>query len=82
MQSGCKPVSSVKLSSFKVLVTWVSIRCVTSIGILTVPIFIHQVTCFYFRHGAKCVGVIEHDGSIYNPQGINPADLEDYKLVS
>ena len=40
-------------------------------------------TCRYLhRFGAKCVGVIEWDGSIYNADGIDPKDLEDYKLVS
>lgn len=40
-------------------------------------------TCRYLhRFGAKCVGVIEWDGSIKNPNGIDPKDLEDYKLVS
>jgi len=39
-------------------------------------------TCRYLhRFGAKCVGVIEWDGSIYNADGIDPKDLEDYKLV-
>lgn len=33
------------------------------------------------RHGARCIGVIEYDGSIYNEQGIDPRDLEEYKLV-
>jgi len=38
-------------------------------------------TCRYLhRFGAKCVGVIEWDGSIYNADGIDPKDLEDYKL--
>lgn len=31
------------------------------------------------RAGAVCVGVIERDGSIINPQGIDPKQLEDYK---
>nr|CAB3249631.1 glutamate dehydrogenase, mitochondrial [Phallusia mammillata] len=35
---------------------------------------------YLHRHGARCVGVIEHDASIYNPAGIDPKDLEDYKL--
>lgn len=38
-------------------------------------------SCFLYRHGAKCVGIAEWDGSIYNEDGIDPADLEDYKLV-
>ncbi|XP_066929470.1 glutamate dehydrogenase, mitochondrial-like [Clytia hemisphaerica] len=38
-------------------------------------------TCRYLhRFGAKCIGVIEWDGSIYNADGIDPKDLEDYKL--
>ena len=37
-------------------------------------------TCRYLtRAGATCVGVAEHDGSIYNANGIDPKALEDYK---
>ena len=38
-------------------------------------------TCRYLtRVGATCVGIAEWDGSIYNPEGIDPKALEDYKL--
>ncbi|KPP58740.1 glutamate dehydrogenase 1b-like [Scleropages formosus] len=37
---------------------------------------------YLHRYGAKCVGVGEVDGSIWNPNGIDPKELEDYKLVS
>ena len=40
-------------------------------------------TCRYLhRYGAKCVGVLEHDGNIMNPDGIDPKALEDWKIVS
>ena len=32
------------------------------------------------RAGAKLVGVGEIDGAVYNPEGIDPQQLEDYKL--
>jgi len=34
------------------------------------------------RVGAKCVGVKEIDGAIYNKDGIDPKDLEKYKLAN
>merc|ERR1711881_733147 len=38
-------------------------------------------TCRYLtRVGATCIGVAEHDGSIFNPKGIDPLALEPYKL--
>merc|ERR1712131_266205 len=37
-------------------------------------------TCRYLtRVGAKCIGIAEWDGSIYNPDGIDPKALEDWK---
>lgn len=36
---------------------------------------------YLHRYGAKCVGVAEIDGNIWNPNGIDPKELEDYKLV-
>jgi len=38
-------------------------------------------TCRYLtRAGATCVGIAEWDGSIYNPEGIDPKALEEYKI--
>ncbi|EMP26540.1 Glutamate dehydrogenase 1 [Chelonia mydas] len=35
---------------------------------------------YLHRFGAKCVGIGEIDGNIWNPDGIDPKELEDYKL--
>ena len=36
-------------------------------------------TCRYFsREGAKVIGVVEKDGSIFNPDGIDAQALQDW----
>ncbi|GAB1602822.1 glutamate dehydrogenase, mitochondrial-like [Argonauta hians] len=35
---------------------------------------------YLHRAGAKCIGIMEIDGAIYNENGIDPRKLEDYKL--
>ena len=37
---------------------------------------------FFTQAGALLVGVAEYDGSIYNPEGINPNDLLSFKKSS
>ena len=34
------------------------------------------------RYKVKVIGVMEHDGSIFNPDGIDPLELDDYRYVS
>ena len=33
---------------------------------------------YFTEEGAILVGVAEHDGSIYNPNGIDPVKLKEY----
>jgi glutamate dehydrogenase (NAD(P)+) len=37
---------------------------------------------YLVQNGAKMIGVAEHDGSIYNENGIDPDDLHDFKKHS
>lgn len=37
---------------------------------------------FFVEAGARLIGVAQFDGSIYNPEGINPDDLQQYKSRS
>jgi glutamate dehydrogenase (NAD(P)+) len=35
---------------------------------------------YLVEYGAKLIGVAEAVGSVYNPNGINPEELQSYKL--
>ena len=34
------------------------------------------------RYGAKCIGILEYDCAIVNPEGIEPHALEKYKIAN
>jgi len=36
---------------------------------------------YLHRAGAKCIGIKEYDGSIYNANGLDPREIEDWKLT-
>lgn len=39
----------------------------------------YHASKYFCQDGAKLIGVTEWDGSIYNPNGINPDELNEYK---
>ena len=36
---------------------------------------------YLHRAGARCIGILEWNGAIFNRNGIDPRELEDYFLV-
>ena len=39
-------------------------------------------TCHYLhRAGARCIGIMEREGNLFNADGIDPKEFENYRLV-
>jgi glutamate dehydrogenase (NAD(P)+) len=52
---------------------------VTALSILNLQVG-YYASKYMVNYGAKLIGVAEYDGSIYNPNGIDPEDLQNYKM--